>query len=406
MSALAPDTLALVEATAAAVEDVLAGRPRPVPLHEPEFSPSERDALLECLDSTFVSSVGPFVEDFAAALARTCGTRFAVPVNTGTAALHLCLLGAGVAPGDEVVIPALSFVATANAVAYTGAVPHFADISPHTLGMDPDALAAHLEAVADTSAGACRNRRTGRRIAAVVPMHAFGHPVDMEPLLAVARRFGLPVVEDAAESLGSHYAGLPMGSFGLCAALSFNGNKIVTTGGGGAVLTNDEALCAHVRHLSTTAKKPHPFLYEHDHVGYNYRMPNVNAALGLAQLGRLPDFVRRKRLVARRYQQALDSIPGVRFAEEPAGSRSNYWLCCLLMESVPDEQALAARNALLERLRRVDIHARPAWNLLCDLPMYAQTPRMALPVARSVEARLVSLPSSANLAGTLQEGAA
>jgi perosamine synthetase len=385
------------------VEGVLADHPRPAPLHVPEFSPAEREALLECLESTYVSSVGPFVEDFAAALAKTCGTRFAVPVNTGTAALHLSLLACGAGPGDEVIIPALSFVATANAVAYTGATPHFADIATGTLGLCPEALAAHLDALGEPTPRGLRNRRTGRRIAAVVPMHAFGHPVDMPALLGVAGKYGLAVVEDAAESLGSELDGRPMGSFGLCAALSFNGNKIVTTGGGGAILTDDDALHRHVRHLSTTAKKPHPYLYEHDHVGFNYRLPNLNAALGLAQLARLPDFVRRKRLLARRYAEALSGVPGVRFAAEPAGTRSNYWLSCLLLESPPDEEAAAARDALIERLHASGILARPAWGLLNEQPMFALAPGMDLPVARRVEARLVSLPSSPCLAGTGRE---
>ncbi|MEA5088414.1 LegC family aminotransferase [Solidesulfovibrio sp.] len=396
---LSPGTARLVAAAAAAVEGVLAGRERPVALHEPEFSQAEAEALADCLQSTYVSTVGPLVDAFAAALAETCGVRYAVPVNTGSAALHLCLLCAGIGPGDEVLVPALSFAATAAAVAYTGATPHFVDIGRQSLGVDPEALGEYLDTVAEATPTGCRNRRTGRRIAAVVPMHAFGHPVDMDPLTDVAARFGLAVIEDAAESLGSTYKGHPMGGFGRCAALSFNGNKIVTTGGGGAVVTNDEAVYRLARHLSSTAKRPHPYRYDHDMVGYNYRLPNLNAALGLTQLRKLPDFLARKRLLASRYAAAIDAVPGLRFAAEPAYGQSNYWLCGLLLDAPDANEAASARDALIERLRDAGILVRPAWRLLSDLPMYADAPRMALPRARWTESRLVSLPSSVRLGG-------
>jgi perosamine synthetase len=370
-------------------------RPEVVPLHEPEMGGNEWAYVKECLDTNWVSTEGCFVERFEQELARLTGVRFAVATVNGTAALHLALLAAGVEPGDEVIVPSLTYVSTANAVHYCGAVPHFADSEERTLGLDPFKLAAHLREIADPAGGAVRNRRTGRRIRAVVPMHTFGHPVDLDPLLAVCRDFGLPVVEDAAESLGSSYKGRPTGTAGRLAAVSFNGNKIVTSGGGGAVLTDDPGLADLAKHLSTIARRPHQWSFVHDQVGYNYRMPSLNAALGCAQLEQLPGFVERKRALAGRYRRAFEGFAGARIFVEPEHARSNYWLNALLL----DPEQAGALEPLLERTHAVGLRTRPAWTPMHRLPMYADCPRMDLAIVESLASRILCLPSSARLAG-------
>jgi len=374
---------------------VLGPAREPLALHEPEFGPGEAALLEECLRSTFVSSVGKFVDQFEVMLAQYLGTGYAVVVANGTAALHVALKLAGVRQDEEVLVPALSFVATANAVAHCGALPHFVDSSAETMGLDPDSLAAHLARIGERTPHGLRNRATGRRIAAVVPMHAYGHPVAMAPLLEVAGRYGLPIVEDAAESLGSTYQGRHMGTFGLLGTLSFNGNKIITTGGGGAIVTNDAAIARHAKHLTTTAKRPHRWEFYHDEVAWNYRLPNLNAALGCAQLQRLDDFLARKRALAAKYQAAFAGEAGMRFMREPAGCQSNYWLSTVRLEQ-PD---LSVRDALLTAANEAGYHCRPTWTLLHKLPMYVDCPRAAVPTAERLEASLINLPSSAKLMG-------
>ena len=366
---------------------------RSVALHEPCFQGREWDYLKECLDSTFVSSVGKFVDRFEAELAQYTGARRAVAVVNGTAALHIALLLAGVLPGDEVLLPALTFIATANAVAYCHAVPHFVDSEDRSLGMDAQALREYLLATTASQAGLCVNKRTGRVIRAMVPMHTFGHPVDIDALLAIARDFRIQLVEDAAESLGSTVGGQHTGTFGLLGTLSFNGNKTITTGGGGAILTNDEALGARAKHLTTTAKLPHRWCFTHDEVGYNYRMPNLNAALGCAQLEQLPHFLRQKRALFARYQSAFAGLDGVRLVAEPSGCSSNYWLQALLL----DEAAVDQRDAVLTATNDAGLMTRPAWTLLHRMPMFADAARAPLPVAESLERRLINIPSSAGL---------
>jgi perosamine synthetase len=260
--------------------------------------------------------------------------------------------------------------------------------------MDPAALSDHLSAVAEKTAQGLRNRNTGRRIAAIVPMHTYGHPVDMGPLADVAGRFQLPIVEDATESLGSTYHGKHAGTFGLLGALSFNGNKIITTGGGGAILTDDAGLARRGKHLTTTAKLPHRWDFFHDEVAWNYRLPNLNAALGCAQMDRLPDFMARKRELAARYQAAFESVAGLGFVAEPAGSRSNYWLNTVRLEQ-PDVEV---RNQLLAAANDAGYLCRPTWTLLHKLPMYSDAPRARLPVAEQLESSLINVPSSAKLA--------
>ena len=370
----------------------------PVVLHEPALRGQEWVYVKECLDSGWVSYAGQYVERFERMLEQTTGARHAVAMASGTAALHIALVVAGVKPDDEVLIPALTFVATANAVVHAGAVPHLVDSELSTLGINAQALGDYLASVAQMRQGQCYNRHTGRRIAAVVPMHAFGHPVDMDALLEVAARYGIVVVEDAAESLGSTYKGRAMGTMGRVSALSFNGNKIITTGGGGALLTNDAELARHAKHLTTTAKLPHRWEFRHDEVAYNYRMPSLNAALGCAQLEQLPTFLAQKRALAGRYQAALKDVPGVDFFVEPSFAHSNYWLNAILI--APQYATdFSVRDAVLGALNDAGIMARPAWALMHHLPMYSACPRMELPVAQEMERRLVNIPSSAGLGG-------
>ncbi|WP_284264714.1 LegC family aminotransferase [Bradyrhizobium iriomotense] len=362
-------------------------------LHEPVFAGNEIAYLEECIKSTFVSSVGQFVDRFERMLEEVTGAKRAVAVVNGTAALHACFRLAGVEPGDEVISPALTFIATTNAIAYCGATPHFVDSSFETLGMDPGALAARLDAVAGRTANGTINRETGRRIAAIAPMHTFGHPVDMDGIAALARDWNIALVEDAAESLGSTYKGHAVGSQARLAALSFNGNKIVTTGGGGAILTNDEELGRRAKHLTTTAKLPHKWAFVHDEVGFNYRLPNLNAALGCAQLEQLDGFLKNKRKLAAAYEHAFAHIPGVRFSREPADTTSNYWLNAILLDEAHADQ----RDDVLAALNNAGFGARPAWTLMHKLPMYATSPRGDLATAESIERRLINLPSSASI---------
>jgi perosamine synthetase len=381
----------LAEKIVAAIRSVVGAGP--VALHEPRFAGNEWTYLKECLDSTYVSSVGKFVDRFEAELAAFSGAKHAIAVVNGTAALHVALRLAGVRSDDEVLIPALTFVATANAVAYCGALPHFADSSERDLGLDAGALREYLRTHTEIRAKQCVNRATRRVIRAIVPMHVFGHPADIDALLALARDFHLSLVEDAAESLGSTIRGRHTGTFGLLGTLSFNGNKTVTTGGGGAIITDDAELARHAKHLTTTAKVAHRWEYRHDEIGYNYRMPNINAALGCAQLEQLPDFLMAKRRLFERYAAAFAHTPDVRLLAEPGGCRSNYWLQTLLL----DPAAAAQRDVILAATNDAGLMTRPIWTLMHRLPPYRGCPRMPLPVAESLETRLINLPSSAFL---------
>jgi perosamine synthetase len=346
-------------------------------LHEPWIRGNAWVYVKECLDSGWVSSAGSYVSRFERLCSDACGTKHAVATVNGTSALHAALLAAGVGPGDAVLCPALSFVATANAIAYIGATPLFVDNSSTTLGMD--------FRDAERAFGAAG----GRRIAACVPMHVFGNPVDMDPLLALCAEKGVPVIEDAAEALGSRYKNRPCGSLGLAGILSFNGNKIVTTGGGGMILTNDDTFAARVRHLITTARSGKDWTFDHDEVGYNYRLPSLNAALGCAQMEDLPDFLARKRALARRYADLF----GRRLMTGGGdGFLSNHWLNALLFDGN------AERDSFLAETNARGIETRPPWRLLADLPMFAAAPRTGeLPVARGLAARIANVPSSANL---------
>lgn len=381
-----------VEQVVAAIR--LVAGPAPVALHEPRFAGNEWAYLKECLDSTFVSSVGKFVDRFEADLAAYTGAKHAVAVVNGTAALHIALKLAGVEAGDEVLIPALTFVATANAVAYCGATCHFVDSDERTLGVDPHKLREYLMATTEQRNGVCVNRATGQVIRALVPMHTFGHPVDLDGLLAVAHDFNLVLVEDAAESLGSYYHGRHTGTFGRFGTLSFNGNKTITTGGGGAILTNDPQLAQTAKHLTTTAKLPHRWAFEHDQIGYNYRLPNINAALGCAQLEQLPGFLEAKRRLFQRYQDAFAEIQGASIVMEPEGCHSNYWLQTLLLAPEKADQ----QEAILAASNDAGLMTRPVWMLMNRLPPYRDCPAMDLAGVESLAARLINVPSSAHLA--------
>jgi aminotransferase in exopolysaccharide biosynthesis len=367
---------------------------RPAALHEPHFAGNEWTYLKECLDSTFVSSVGKFVDRFEQQLAEYTGARHAVAVMNGTAALQIAMQLAGVQRDDEVLIPALTFVATACAVRYCGAVPHFVDSEPRTLGVDVKALRAYLQSIADIRDRQCVNRTTGRVIRALVPMHVFGHPMDIEAAVTLAQDFHLALIEDAAESLGSTLHGRHTGTFGLMGALSFNGNKTVTTGGGGAILFQDPLLARRARHLTTTAKLPHRWEFQHDEVGYNYRMPNLNAALGCAQLEQLDGFVAAKRELYDRYRGAFARVAGVQLLGEPPGTRSNYWLQTLLL----DESAAGQRDLILAATNDAGLMTRPVWTLMHRLQPYREHPRMDLSTAEALAQRIINIPSSSQLA--------
>lgn len=385
-----PADSSLAERAVAAVAAVVSG---PASLHEPEFAGNEWTYVKDCIDTGWVSTAGKYVERFETDLAEFTGADHAIATVNGTAALHAALVLAGTKPDDEVIVPALTFVATANAVSYCGALPHFADVEERTLGLDPAKLTAHLDDVTEQRQGECFNRETGRRISAVICMHTFGHPVDLKGIVAVCDRFGLTLIEDAAESLGSYYKDRHTGNHGRVAALSFNGNKTITTGGGGAILTNDPDLAVRAKHLTTTAKLPHRWQYVHDQVAFNYRLPNINAALGCAQLEQLPDMLSRKRRLAEAYQAAFEGVAEMSFITEPENCRSNYWLNAVAL----DPDCASQMDVLLEHLNAAGFMSRPAWTPLHRLSMFEQTPRMDLSVAEALHGRLINIPSSPRL---------
>lgn len=364
-----------------------------VALHEPCFRGKEWQYVKECLDTAWVSSAGEYVNIFEKELEKITGAKRVVVTVNGTAALYLCFLLLGLQPGDEVLIPSLTFVATANAIHYCQAIPHFVDSDEYSLGINPGKLNRYLEQICELRPEGCYNRFSKRYIRALVPVHAFGHPVDMEPILDIGRRFGLAIIEDAAESLGSLYKGVHTGTIGDLGIISFNGNKIVTTGGGGVLLTGNDELAERARHLSTTAKQAHRWAFFHDAPAFNYRMPNLNAALGCAQLEQLPNFIRWKRALAQQYQDVFDNLEGVKVFNEAGYARSNYWLNTLLL----DEDYAWQRDDLLALTHENGILTRPAWTLMHRLPMYKDCPHMDLSEAEKLERRIISLPSSAFL---------
>ena len=365
----------------------------PVGLHEPTFVGNELLYIKECLDTTFVSSVGKFVDRFEHDLAAYTGAKHAVAVVNGTAALHISLLLAGVKSNDEVLVPALNFVATANAITYCGATPHFVDSHDTKLGIDTAKLRDYLQAHTQQCSGRCTNTATGQVIRAIVPMHTFGHPVDIDGLLAVAHDFNIVMVEDAAESLGSEYHGQHTGTFGLMGTLSFNGNKIITTGGGGAILTNDTEIALRAKHITTTAKLPHAWEFIHDEIGYNYRLSNINAALGYAQLEQLPAKLMTKRMLFKRYQDAFVPLEGAKLVVEPEQCSSNYWLQTIML----NEDQVHQRDAILQATNDAGFMTRPVWRLMHQLSPFTSCPRMDLTAAELLAQRLINIPSSPSL---------
>lgn len=358
-----------------------------IPLHAPTFGELEKSNVLDTIESTFVSSVGKFVDEFEQRMQAFTGATRAIATVNGTAALHTALYMAGVERGDFVITQALTFVATCNAMYHMGAEPIFVDVAPSTLGLCPKALEAYLSEHARLDGERCVHKDTGRAIRAVVPMHTFGHPVHLNEMKQLCDKWHLLLIEDAAESLGSYYQGQHTGTIGQLAALSFNGNKIITTGGGGMVLCANEELGKRTKHVTTTAKVPHPYEFYHDEPGFNYRLPNLNAALGCAQMQQLPKFLEQKRQLAARYRDFFAGT-AFTFVDEPAHGQSNFWLNAILCE---DKQA---RNELLESQNAAGIMCRPIWQLMHRLPMFATSPRGPLTVSEDIEARLVNIPSS------------
>lgn len=366
----------------------LYGKEGIIPLHEPFFQGNEKAYINECIDSTFVSSVGKFVDQFEEHVSRFTNADFAVATVNGTSALHIALLLAGVGHGDEVITQPLTFVATCNALSYIGAHPVFIDVDKDTLSLSPEKLEHFLKFKTEQINGQCFNKATKRRIRAIVPMHTFGLPARIEELVAIADRYHIDLIEDAAESLGSFYKAKHTGTFGRMGVLSFNGNKTITTGGGGMILTNDEDLARKAKHLTTTGKTPHRWDFVHDQVAYNYRLPNINAALGCAQMESLPAILKAKRRIAESYKRFFENRSQVYIAES-RDCRSNYWLNAIILGDLHE------RNHFLEQTNDNGIMTRPVWRLMNRLPMFSGAQTENLENAYWLEERVVNLPSSA-----------
>ena len=364
-----------------------------VPLSVPQFIGNEKKYLNECIDTTFVSSVGKFVDRFEEDMAAYTGAKRAVVCVSGTNALHMAMMLAGVERDDEVLTQALTFIATCNAISYIGACPVFIDVDKQTMGLSPDAVKAWLFTHAEVKGGQCYNKQTGRRIKACVPMHTFGHPVRIEELAAICAEWHVELVEDAAESIGSRYKGKHTGLFGKVGVLSFNGNKTITTGGGGMLLFNDEALGAMAKHLTTQAKVPHRWEFRHDHIGYNYRMPNINAALGCAQLEHLDEYVADKRATATAYAEFFKQVDDIQFFTEPENCFSNYWLNAVILK---DHEA---QQGFLQYSNDHGVMTRPIWELMSRLPMFEHCQHDDLVNTIFFADRVVNIPSSVRLVG-------
>lgn len=358
-----------------------------IPLHVPHFKGNEKKYLLDTIDTTFVSSVGAYVDQFELMLSKITQTQKTVAVVNGTAGIQVALRLVGVQQGDEVLTQALTFVATANAIVYNGASPVFIDVDLDTMGLSPKAVENFLLEYGEIREEGCYNKKTGKKISACLPMHTFGFPVHLDELIAVCDFWKIPVIEDAAESLGSSYKGKPTGSLGKVGVFSFNGNKIVTCGGGGAIVTNDISIGEKGKYLTTTAKVPHPYEYVHDELGYNYRMPNLNAALACAQLEQLNGFLEDKRNLAQEYHSFFLS-KGINFRTETPNTKANYWLMCVELNNKQD------RDLFLKETNKNNIMTRPIWQLMFRLPMYAHCQKDEQTNASFLEERIVNIPSS------------
>lgn len=358
-----------------------------IPLHEPRFIGNEKKYLNDCIDSTFVSSVGKYVDTFEKEFAKTVGSKYAIATVNGTAALHVGLLLADVKSGDEVITQPLTFIATCNAISYCGARPVFVDVDLDTMGMSPDSLKDFLKANCEVKDNQCINKTTGKTIKACVPMHTFGHPCKIDEIEQICDEWHISLVEDSAESLGSYYKNKHTGTFGKVGAFSFNGNKIITSGGGGVIVTDDEALAKRAKHITTTAKIPHSYEYVHDEIGYNYRLPNINAALLVAQLESLDGFLKSKKELADIYKEFFADLD-ISFIKEPKDSQSNYWLQAVLLK---DNQQ---RDEFLAFTNKNGVMTRPIWRLMNELEMFVECQAASLDNAKYLEERVVNIPSS------------
>jgi len=359
-----------------------------IPLHEPRFMGNEKRYLNECIDSTFVSSVGKFVDRFEVDFAKKVGSRYAIATVNGTAALHISLILADVCKDDEVITQPLTFVATCNAISYCGAKPIFVDVDLDTMGLSPSSLLNFLESNCKKVENKCINKTTNKTIKACVPMHTFGHPCKIDEIKTICDEWNIALVEDAAESLGSYYKEQHTGTFGKLGAFSFNGNKIITSGGGGAIVTDDENLAKKAKHLTTTAKIPHPYEYRHDMVGYNYRMPNLNAALLVAQLEQLDKFIESKRKLAIEYEKFFAKYNDIDLIKEAQNSKSNYWLQAVLLKD------LDKRDKFLEFTNKNGVMTRPIWKLMSELEMFKNSQSNDLKNSKYLEQRVVNITSS------------
>jgi len=362
-----------------------------IPLHEPKFNGNEKKYLNECIDSTFVSSVGKFVDRFEDEISSYVGSKYAIATVNGTSALHIALLLAGVDRDDEVITQALTFVATTNAISYIGAKPIFLDVDLDTLGLSPDSLQKFLEKNCELKDNKCVNKTTAKTIKACVPMHTFGHPCKIDEIKEICDAWHIQLVEDSAESLGSYYKDKHTGTFGKLGVFSFNGNKIITSGGGGVIVTDDELLAKRAKHLTTTAKIPHPYEYEHDEIGYNYRMPNLNAALLCAQLEQVDKFLDSKRELASEYEKFFQDSAHIEFIKEPRDSKSNYWLNAIMLK---DKQQ---RDSFLEFSNANGVMSRPIWKLMSELDIFKDTQKDELTNSKYLSQRVVNIPSSVRI---------
>lgn len=362
-----------------------------IPLHEPRFIGNEKKYLNDCIDSTFVSSVGKYVDTFEKEFAKTVGSKYAIATVNGTAALHISLILAGVKRDDEVITQPLTFIATCNAISYIGAKPIFVDVDLETMGLSPKSLDSFLKEHCEIQEGKCINKTSGKVIKACVPMHTFGHPCKIDKIKTICDAWHVELVEDAAESLGSYYKEKHTGTFGRVGAFSFNGNKIITSGGGGVIVTDDEALAKRAKHLTTTAKVPHPYEYVHDEIGYNYRLPNINAALLVAQLEQLETFLESKRALAKEYETFFSASENAQFIKEPQESRSNYWLQAVLFHDKNQ------RDEFLKFTNANGVMTRPIWRLMNELEMFQDCQCTSLENAKYLEERVVNIPSSVRI---------
>ena len=361
-----------------------------IPLHAPLFSGNEKAYLMDVIDSTFVSSVGQYVDKFETMITQITGAKYAIATVNGTSALHSCLILAGVEKGDQVITQPLTFVATANAISYCGAEPLFVDVNRHNLGMDAIKFEQFLVENAETDGASCVNKKTKQKISACVPMHTYGFCANIEQIAKTCKKWNIPLIEDAAESLGTYNGQVHTGNYGLLSAISFNGNKVVTSGGGGVIITNDEKIAKRVKHITTTAKTPHKWEYVHDQIGFNYRMPNINAALACAQLEKLDIYLKSKRKIALRYKDFF-AKSGIEFVFEATGTTANYWLNTLILR---DKKV---RDEFLNDTNANKIMTRPAWELMNKLSMFSNCETGNLDNANWLVDRIVNIPSSAKL---------